>query len=73
MGAEIASLVVEQAFDHLDYPVWRLGARNTPVPLSPPLDEFVIAKAERIADTPAHALMERAGRHGFVSAVQGIQ
>ncbi len=51
IGAEIAALVAEQAFDYLDYPVRRLGARNTPVPFSPPLEDFVIPNAERIADT----------------------
>jgi len=39
LGAEIASLVAEEAFEHLDAPVRRLGGLDVPVPFSPPLEK----------------------------------
>jgi len=41
-GAEIAATVQEEAFDYLDAPVHRVGARNVPDPFSPPLEDFVM-------------------------------
>lgn len=49
-GAEVAAVVGEHAFDYLDHPVRRLGARNTPVPFAPPLENYVIPDAGRIAE-----------------------
>ena len=39
VGAEIASLVAEEVFEHLDAPVRRIGGRDVPVPFSPPLEK----------------------------------
>jgi 2-oxoisovalerate dehydrogenase E1 component beta subunit len=39
IAGEIAAIVSEQAFEFLDGPVWRVTAPDTPVPLSPPLEE----------------------------------
>lgn len=39
-SAEIAALVVEEAFDYLDAPIKRVCAPNTPVPFSPVLENF---------------------------------
>jgi 2-oxoisovalerate dehydrogenase E1 component beta subunit len=41
-GAEIAATVAELAFEHLDAPIVRLAAPDTPVPYSPPLEEQFI-------------------------------
>ncbi len=38
-GAEIAATIMEEAFEHLDAPVKRLAAPDTPVPFSPPLEK----------------------------------
>jgi len=48
-GAEIAALVQEKAFDYLDAPIGRLGAKNTPVPFAPALENDVIPDAAKIA------------------------
>jgi pyruvate dehydrogenase E1 component beta subunit len=42
IGAEIASLVQEHAFDYLDAPIVRVGALDVPIPASKPLEEFVL-------------------------------
>lgn len=47
-GAEIASIVVEEAFDHLDAPIKRVAARDVPIPYSPPLEAFVIPDRDSI-------------------------
>ena len=39
VGAEIAALLAEEAFEYLDAPVARLGGLDTPVPFSPPLED----------------------------------
>jgi acetoin:2,6-dichlorophenolindophenol oxidoreductase subunit beta len=41
-GAEIAAVVQEQAFDYLDAPVQRVGAKFTPLPFAPVMEEYVI-------------------------------
>ncbi len=46
--AEIAAVVTEEVFDFLDAPVKRLGNENTPIPFSPPLEEFVRPTQEKI-------------------------
>lgn len=48
VGAEIAAIVAEKAFDYLDAPIKRIAARDVPVPFSPVLENFVIPTEERI-------------------------
>ena len=50
-GAEIAATIQEEAFWHLDQPVVRIGAKNTPTPTSPPLEDAVIPQPAEIAET----------------------
>jgi 2-oxoisovalerate dehydrogenase E1 component beta subunit len=42
IGGEIAALIADRAFGHLDAPVRRLGALDTPVPYAPTLEEAVL-------------------------------
>jgi pyruvate dehydrogenase E1 component beta subunit len=41
-GAEVAAIVQEQAFDYLDAPVQRVGAKFTPLPFAPVMEQFVV-------------------------------
>jgi pyruvate/2-oxoglutarate/acetoin dehydrogenase E1 component len=47
--AEVAAKVQEEAFDWLDAPIKRVNAPDTPVPFSPPLEQYFIPDNKRIA------------------------
>ena len=47
--AELAAVIAERAFYHLDAPVRRLGALDVPVPFSPPLEDVTVATPETVA------------------------
>ncbi len=49
-GAEIAASIQELAFEYLDAPVSRLGAKQTTMPESPPLLDRVLPSAADIVD-----------------------
>jgi 2-oxoisovalerate dehydrogenase E1 component beta subunit len=41
-AGELAAVISEEAFEHLDGPIRRVTAPDTPVPYSPPLEEFFL-------------------------------
>jgi acetoin:2,6-dichlorophenolindophenol oxidoreductase subunit beta len=47
---EIASVITEGAFYHLDAPVKRVGAMDVPIPFSPALEDLTVPTAEKVAD-----------------------
>ncbi len=55
-GAELSATIMEQAFDHLDAPVERLGTMDMPIPYSQPLEMSVLPDAEKIAAAARNAL-----------------
>lgn len=50
VGAEIAALVQEHAFDYLDAPIVRVAARDVPIPASKPLEEAVLPGKAQIVE-----------------------
>ena len=48
IGAEIAALISERAFPHLDAPIKRVAALDTPVPFAPSLEEYVLPDTNKI-------------------------
>jgi 2-oxoisovalerate dehydrogenase E1 component beta subunit len=42
VGAEVAALIGEEAFEDLDAPIRRLTAPDVPIPFSPPLEQAVL-------------------------------
>jgi 2-oxoisovalerate dehydrogenase E1 component beta subunit len=48
IGAEIAALIAQEAFQYLDAPVMRLASLDTPVPFSPPLEAFFLPDVGKI-------------------------
>ncbi len=53
IGESLAAIIQEEAFESLDAPIRIVGALDTPVPYSPPLEEFYL---------PGAAEIERAAR-----------
>lgn len=47
-GAEISAMIMEEAFDHLDAPVLRVGMRDVPMPYNAELERQVIPGAADI-------------------------
>ena len=47
-AGELAALISEEAFDYLDGPIRRITAPDTPVPYSPPLEEFFLPKVSDV-------------------------
>ena len=48
IGESLAAIIQEEAFEFLDAPVRIVGALDTPVPYSPPLEEFFLPGDEQI-------------------------
>jgi pyruvate dehydrogenase E1 component beta subunit len=47
-GAEVAALIQEKAFDYLDAPVARVGAKFAPIPFAPVMEEWVVPHANDV-------------------------
>ena len=50
IGGEIAATIAEEAFEWLDAPVVRVAATDTPVPYSPPLEEYHLPQVADVMD-----------------------
>jgi acetoin:2,6-dichlorophenolindophenol oxidoreductase subunit beta len=49
-GAEIAAVVQEKAFDWLDAPIERVGAKFAPLPFAPVMEDYVVPHAEDVLE-----------------------
>jgi len=50
MAGEMAALIAEKAFEDLDGPIVRITAPDTPVPFSPPLEEYFLPNAKKLIE-----------------------
>ena len=50
MAGELAALIAEKAFEDLDGPIVRVTAPDTPVPFSPPLEEYFLPNARKVIE-----------------------
>ena len=50
IGGEIVATIAEEAFEWLDAPVVRVAAIDTPVPYSPPLEEYHLPQLKDVLD-----------------------
>lgn len=48
VSAEIAAIVAEEAIDYLDSPIKRVAEPDTPIPFSPPLEQYIIPNEKAI-------------------------
>jgi pyruvate/2-oxoglutarate/acetoin dehydrogenase E1 component len=59
-GAEVAAVVQHGAFDWLDAPVERVGAKFAPIPFAPVMEEYVVPHAKDVLE----AIYKTVGRSG---------
>src|SRR5216110_683815 len=59
-GAEVAAVIQYQAFDWLDAPVERVGAKFCPLPFAPVMEEWVVPHANDVLE----AIYRTVGRDG---------
>jgi 2-oxoisovalerate dehydrogenase E1 component beta subunit len=50
IGGEIAATIAEEAFEWLDAPVVRVASIDTPVPYSPPLEEYYLPQVKDVLE-----------------------
>jgi pyruvate/2-oxoglutarate/acetoin dehydrogenase E1 component len=50
IGGEIAAIIAEEAFEWLDAPIVRVASIDTPVPYSPPLEEYYLPQTKDVLD-----------------------
>jgi 2-oxoisovalerate dehydrogenase E1 component beta subunit len=50
IGGEMAAIIADEAFEYLDAPIKRVAAIDTPVPFSPPLENFFLPNTEKIVE-----------------------
>ncbi|HUA74989.1 MAG TPA: alpha-ketoacid dehydrogenase subunit beta [Solirubrobacteraceae bacterium] len=60
VGANLAALISEQAFDDLDAPVKRVSGADVPMPYSKPLEEIAYPHEPQVVDAALQTLGERA-------------
>ena len=51
VGANLAALIQEQAFDHLDAPIARVTGADLPMPYSKPLEQIAFPHEPQIVET----------------------
>lgn len=62
IGAEVAALVSEHAFDHLKAPVARIGGADVPVPSSYVLEQAYLPQCADVVATAAHLMRYQGAR-----------
>src|SRR5512134_2711266 len=48
IGGELAAIISEEAFEHLDAPVMRVASADSPVPYSPPLEAAFLPGVDKV-------------------------
>jgi 2-oxoisovalerate dehydrogenase E1 component beta subunit len=49
-GAQVAALIAERGFEHLDGPVVRVATPDVPIPFSPPLEQAILPTVDRVRE-----------------------
>ena len=70
-GAEVAAVVQYGAFDWLDAPIERVGAKFAPLPFAPVMEEFVVPHADDVLAARSTAPSERKWRLRSSSRASG--
>ncbi len=60
-GAEVAAIVQEKAFDYLDAPIERVGAKFSPLPFAPVMEQYVVPHAEDVYEANKRTVARNGG------------
>jgi pyruvate dehydrogenase E1 component beta subunit len=66
-GAEVTAVLQYKAFDYLDAPIERVGAKFVPLPFAPVMEDFVVPKADDVLA----AIKRTVGRDSGVESPDG--
>ncbi len=55
-GGEIAARIADKGIDFLDGPIKRVGAKHTPIPFSPTLENYILPQVEDIVQAVVEAM-----------------
>ena len=72
IGESLAAIIQEEAFESLDAPVRIVGALDTPVPYSPPLEEFFLP-SEQDVERAARLLVAYSTRESPITTHRGSE
>jgi 2-oxoisovalerate dehydrogenase E1 component beta subunit len=50
IGGELAAIIAEEAFEWLDAPIIRVASIDTPVPYSPPLEDYYLPQIKDVVE-----------------------
>ena len=50
IGGEISAIISQEAFEWLDAPVLRVASLDTPVPYSPPMEDYYLPQVSNVLD-----------------------
>ena len=53
IGGELAAIIAEEAFEHLDAPIVRVASADTPVPYAPPLEAAFLPGVDKVVAAAA--------------------
>lgn len=56
-AGDLAAIIIDRGFDLLNAPIKRVTALDTPIPFSPPLEEYVLPNETKLA-AAVHAVLE---------------
>jgi pyruvate dehydrogenase E1 component beta subunit len=72
VGANLAALVAEQAFDHLDAPVQRVTGADVPMPYSKPLEDIAYPHEPQVVHAALLALGREPAAEGVAASAAGV-
>jgi pyruvate dehydrogenase E1 component beta subunit len=55
-GAEIAAQVQHEVFSYLDAPIERVGAKDSPIPFAPALENYILPNDKDVVEAARRTL-----------------
>ena len=65
IGGEISAIISQEAFEWLDAPVVRVASLDTPVPYSPPLEDYYLPQVKDVETGQEPSLLQARDRRHY--------